>query len=76
MTSDLIKRIYEHKEKLVDGFTKQHDVNRLVYFEVFDDIEKAIGREKHIKKWNRDWMIKRIEEDNPDWEDLYPSLLR
>lgn len=75
VTSDIIKRVYEHKEKLVKGFTKQYDINRLVYFEIFDDITEAIHREKCMKKWNRDWKIKRIEEDNPDWNDLYATLL-
>ncbi len=72
--SDLIKRVYEHKEGLAEGFTKRYDVKKLVYYEIFGDITEAIHREKCIKKWNRDWKIRRIEEDNPDWEDLYLKL--
>lgn len=74
VTSDLIKRVYEHKEGLAEGFTKRYDVKKLVYYEIFGDITEAIHREKCIKKWNRDWKIRRIEEDNPDWEDLYLKL--
>jgi putative endonuclease len=60
--------------KLVEGFTKKYDVTRLVYFEVFDDIENAIIREKRIKKWNRAWKVRMIEENNPNWDDLYPGI--
>jgi putative endonuclease len=74
VTSNLIKRVYEHKEGLVAGFTKQYDVKKLVYYEIFGDITEAIQREKHLKKWNRDWKIKRIEESNPDWADLYATI--
>ena len=75
VTAELIKRVHEHKEALANGFTKSYDVKRLVYYEIFDDINEAIQREKRIKKWNRDWKIKRIEENNPDWEDLYLRLV-
>ncbi len=74
VTNDLIRRIYEHKNKIADGFTKKYDVHKLVYFEVFDSIEEAIKREKHIKNWNRAWRIRIIEEKNPAWNDLYESL--
>jgi putative endonuclease len=74
VTNDLIRRVYEHKTKAVGGFTDEHDVDRLVYFEQFDDIENAIVREKRLKKWNRAWKIRLIEEANPDWVDLYPAL--
>jgi len=75
MTSNLVKRIWEHKSKAVDGFTKEHDVNMLVYFEVYEDPENAIKREKRIKKWNRDWKLNLIEATNPDWKDLYETIL-
>ena len=74
VTSDLKKRIYEHKEKMVDGFTKKYSVDKLVYYEQTDDIKEAILREKHLKKWRRDWKIQLIEEQNSKWEDLYDGL--
>jgi putative endonuclease len=74
VTSDLIKRVYEHKSGLVDGFTKQYGVRRLVYYEVAEDAEAALTRERQIKKWNRAWKLRLIEEHNPEWEDLYNSL--
>jgi len=76
VTSDLIKRIYEHKEELADGFTKKYHVHRLVYFERHIDIREAILREKRIKKWHREWKINLIEHDNPHWIDLYPEIIR
>jgi putative endonuclease len=66
VTSDLIKRVYEHKNNLGSGFTQKYDVHSLVYFEVADDIHSAIRREKQIKKWNRAWKIELIEKNNPD----------
>jgi putative endonuclease len=75
VTSDLIKRIYEHKNDLVDGFTKQHRVHNLVYFETTESIESAIAREKKLKKWNREWKIRLIEKNNPEWRDLYAELV-
>lgn len=75
VTSDLIKRIWEHKNDLAKGFTQQYGVYRLVYFEQHDDMNTAITREKQLKKWNRDWKIRLIEENNPEWKDLYESLL-
>ena len=74
VTSDLIKRVYEHKNGLADGFTKKYGVHRLVYYEVVRDSETALSRERQIKKWNRVWKLKRIEEHNPEWADLYESL--
>ncbi len=71
---DLIKRVYEHKNKIVKGFTEKYGVSLLVFYEVFNDITKAIEREKQLKKWNRKWKLRIIEEMNPEWEDLYPSL--
>ncbi len=76
MTNDLVRRVYEHKNNAAEGFTGKYDVDRLVYFEAFDDIENAIRREKRLKKWNRAWKIRLIEETNPNWADLYPSVAR
>ncbi len=75
VTSDLIKRVYEHKNDLVEGFTKKYGVHRLVYFEQCEDMASAISREKQIKKWNRNWKLRLIEECNPEWRDLYDGLL-
>ena len=75
VTSDLIKRVYEHKNDLVEGFTKKYGVHRLVYFEQCEDMTSAISREKQIKKWNRNWKLRLIEERNPEWRDLYDGLL-
>jgi putative endonuclease len=75
VTSDLIKRVYEHKSDMVDGFTKRYAVHDLVYFEIVDDVETAIAREKQIKRWNRKWKVRVIEKMNRDWRDLYPDLL-
>ena len=74
VTNNLVRRIFEHKTKAAEGFTRKYGVNRLVYFEEFDDIENAIRREKRLKKWNRAWKIRLIEEFNPNWDDLYPSI--
>jgi putative endonuclease len=74
VTNDLIRRVLEHREGKAEGFTKRHKVNRLVYFEVFDDVLQAIAREKRLKHWNRAWKIQLIEERNPNWDDLYPKL--
>ncbi len=70
VTSDLIRRNWEHKNGLSDGFSKEHSTNQLVYYEVFDDIYNAITREKQLKKWKRQWKIELIEKFNPRWEDL------
>ena len=75
VTCDLIKRIYEHKLNLVDGFTKKYDVHNQVYYEVNNDMESAIIREKQIKKWNRRWKLRLIEEKNPEWRDLYQEIV-
>ncbi len=74
VTNDLLRRVYEHKEGLADGFSKRHAVKRLVYFETHDSIEAAIGREKKLKRWPRAWKLNLIERDNPDWRDLYAGL--
>lgn len=75
VTSDLVKRIYEHRSKFVDGFSKQHDLSRLVWFEVHENILAAIAREKLIKKWHRDWKINLIQVGNPEWKDLYETIV-
>lgn len=74
VTSNLIKRIWEHKQGLVDGFTKQYQVHKLVYYEIYQDVIEAILREKRIKKWRRSWKIKLIEASNHQWIDLYSGL--
>jgi putative endonuclease len=74
VTNDLIRRIHEHKTGAVHGFTSRYGVDQLVYFEVFDDIEQAILREKRLKAWKREWKVRLIEEANPNWDDLYPAL--
>jgi putative endonuclease len=74
VTNDLVRRVCEHKSNTAESFTKKHDVNRLVYFECFDDIEQAIRREKRLKKWTPAWRISLIEKDNPNWIDLYPQI--
>ncbi|WP_435641969.1 GIY-YIG nuclease family protein [Micavibrio aeruginosavorus] len=74
MTSNLPKRIWEHKNETADGFTKEHGIKTLVYYEVFDDPENAIRREKRLKKWPREWKMRVIEQMNPDWADLYETL--
>jgi putative endonuclease len=74
VTGDLIARVTQHRSKEVPGFTKRYGVMRLVYYEVYDDVEAAIVREKRLKKWHRAWKIQLIEENNPNWDDLFPSL--
>jgi putative endonuclease len=74
VTNDLVRRIYEHRMGLAEGFTKKYRVHRLVYFEPYGDVEEAIRREKQLKKWNRAWRIRLIEEHNPNWDDLYPKI--
>ncbi len=75
VTNDLKRRIYEHKQKLVGGFTTKYEVNRLVYLESYKDVRDAIHREKCIKKWNRTWKIKLIENVNPEWKDLSENIV-
>ena len=75
VTSDLIKRVYEHKNDMVDGFTHKYHIHSLVYFEITEDVNSAISREKQLKKWNRAWKIALIEKNNPEWRDLYYDLL-
>ncbi|MBA7516627.1 hypothetical protein ES705_08675 [subsurface metagenome] len=74
VTSNLVKRIYEHKNNIIEGFSKKYNIHKLVYYEITDDIESAIRREKQLKKWNRKWKINLIEKNNPEWKDLYFGL--
>jgi putative endonuclease len=74
VTSALIQRIWQHKTKAVPGFTARYAVDRLVWFEAHDTAESAIRRERQIKEWRRAWKVMLIEEDNPDWADLYASI--
>lgn len=75
VTSNLIKRVYEHKQKFVKGFTEMYNVDKLVYFECTNDVESAIKREKQLKNWHRDWKINLIKENNPDYKDLYDDII-
>jgi len=75
VSSDLIKRVYEHKHGLADGFTKKYKVHHLVYFELHEDMYAAISCEKQIKKWNRAWKLELIEKNNPNWKDLYEDIV-
>ena len=76
ITTNLIKRVYEHKNNFFDGFTKKYSVHYLVWYEVHKSSESAIIREKQLKKWKRKWKLKLIEKDNPEWNDLYESICR
>jgi putative endonuclease len=75
VTSDLIQRVWQHEQDLVEGFTKKYRVKKLVYYEVHDNAESAITREKQIKKWRRKWKLRLIEEKNPQWTDLYDEIV-
>ena len=74
VTSDLVQRIWQHKNKMVKGFTKKYNVDRLVYYETHSNVESAITREKQMKKWRRAWKIRLIEGENSDWNDLYDNI--
>ena len=74
VTSNLVRRIWEHRQGVVDGFTKDYGVAMLVWYESHDNAESAITREKQLKKWNRAWKVRLIEEVNPYWNDLYSNL--
>ena len=75
VTNDLIRRVYEHKNNLIVGFTSKYSVHKLVYYEQFDNTEYAIQREKRLKKWKRKWKLELIEKANPNWNDLYLDLV-
>lgn len=74
VTSDLVQRVYQHRRGFVDGFTKRYGLKRLVYFEVFDDIQTAIQREHNIKHWSRAWKVRLILASNPNWDDLFDTI--
>ena len=74
MTSNLPKRIWEHKHKVVKGFTEKYSIQHLVYYEMHGDAEQAVRRESRLKEWQRQWKIDLIEENNPEWNDLYGTL--
>ena len=75
VTSDLVKRVWQHRNNLIAGFTKTYGVHMLVYYERHDSMEQAIIREKRLKRWDREWKLRLIEKVNPDWNDLYESIL-
>jgi len=75
VTSDLTKRVWEHKSDLVEGFTKRYRLHRLVWYETHETMESAIKREKAIKEWKRDWKLELIERTNPEWDDLYHTIV-
>jgi putative endonuclease len=75
ITSNLTKRVWEHKNNLIEGFTKKYNVHNLVYFEQTENVQSALLREKQLKKWKREWKIKLIEKNNPQWKDLYEKIL-
>ena len=76
VTRDLVRRVYQHKTKATPGFTSRYGVQRLVWFETYDDPTTAIAREKDVKKWRRAWKLRLIEEANPTWRDLYEEIAR
>ncbi|API86244.1 GIY-YIG nuclease family protein [Francisella uliginis] len=75
VTSDIVRRIYEHKSKFVDGFTRKYNLNKLVYFEIYENIEDAIIREKQLKNWHRNWKLDLVKSVNPTFEDLYERIV-
>ena len=75
VTSNLVQRIWQHRNDLVEGFTEKYGVHGLVYVELLDDMLSAITREKQLKKWNRTWKLALIEKQNPTWQDLWPTIL-
>lgn len=75
VTNNLIRRVWEHKNKISKGFTKQYNITNLIYFEETIDINSAIKREKQLKSWNRKWKLNLIENSNPEWKDLYQDLI-
>ena len=75
VTSDLVKRVWQHKNNIVEGFTKKYSVHMLVYYEQTNDAHEALRREKQLKKWNRKWKLNLIERKNPNWEDLYEKII-
>ncbi len=76
VTNDLVRRVYQHKNKTIKGFTSEYGVHLLVWYEGYDNPTAAIEREKELKKWRREWKVNLIEQDNPNWDDLYPEITR
>ena len=76
ITGDLVKRIYEHKNKSFEGFSKKYNVDKLVYYEIYNDVEEAIKREKQLKNWHHDWKMNLISQTNPDFNDLYDEIVK
>jgi putative endonuclease len=76
VTNNLVRRIYEHRESLADGFTKRYGIKTLVFFEPYETIATALQREKNIKHWSREWKIDLIVASNPEWRDLYEEIVR
>ena len=76
VTDNLIRRVYEHKNKIIKGFTEKYNINKLVYFEITKNVNSAIAREKVLKRWKRDWKVALIEENNKEWNDLYNSVIK
>lgn len=76
VTRDLVRRTFQHRSNAMEGFTTRYDVKKLVWFEIYDDPTTAIAREKQIKKWRRDWKTTLIEEQNPNWDDLYDGIAK
>jgi putative endonuclease len=74
VTNNIVRRVFEHRSKTIGGFTARYGVDKLVWFETYADATTAISREKELKKWRRDWKIRLIEEQNPEWSDLYPGI--
>jgi len=75
VTNNLARRVFEHKNDIIEGFTKKYGVHMLVYYEEYNEVESAIRRERQMKKWNRQWKITRIEQQNPEWRDLYEEVI-
>ena len=76
MTNDLVRRVFEHRQKAIPGFTSKYNIAQLVWFEIYEDPISAISREKELKKWKRSWKIRLIEVENPKWMDLYESICK
>ena len=74
VTNDIVRRIYEHRTKVIQGFTSKYNITRLVWFEIYEDPISAISREKELKKWKRAWKVQLIEAQNPNWDNLYESI--
>ena len=75
VTNNLIRRVFEHKNKLIEGFTERYDVNLLVWYQASESVESAIAHEKKLKRWRREWKIEMIETLNPEWVDLYQQII-